>query len=111
MRLMDFAPHDFVKDATTKDIKRFSSFVHRTFNGTDCMFFIQSLQSIYKKHKTLEILFTKGIQPEDKNIKNSLVSFREVFFAVDHPLRTQKHISNPLKNSSAKKTVYVVTGN
>ena len=103
MQLMDFAPHSFVTEATPKEIRRFSDFVHRTFNGIDCMFFIQSLQSIYKKHKTLEILFSKGIQPEDKNIKNGLVSFREVFFAVNHPMRTQKHISNPLKNSSAKR--------
>ena len=32
-----------------------------------------------------------------------MVSFREVFFAIKHPARTQKHVSNPLKNSSAKR--------
>ena len=103
MQLMDFAPHDFVTAATPKEIKRFDGFVHRTFNGTDCMFFIQSLQHIYKKHNSLETLFTKGIQPEDKNIKNGLVSFRNEFFAIKHSARTQKHVSNPLKNSGAKR--------
>ncbi len=103
MQGMDFAPHSFISGATPKEIKRFSGFVHRTFNGIDCMFFIQSLQNIYKKHNSLEILFTKGIQRTDENIKNGLVNFREEFFAVKHPLRTQKHVSNPLKNSGAKR--------
>lgn len=103
MQLMDFSPHSFVTEATPKDLKRFSIFVHRTFNGTDCVFFIQALQNIYKKHRSLETLFSKGIQPTDKNIKNGLVSFREEFFAIKHPARTQKHVSNPLKNSSAKR--------
>jgi uncharacterized protein (TIGR02757 family) len=103
MQLMDFAPHSFVTEATPKEIRRFSDFVHRTFNGIDCMFFIQALQHIYKKHNSLESLFTKGIQPQDENIKNGLVSFREAFFTIKHPARTQKHVSNPLKNSSAKR--------
>jgi uncharacterized protein (TIGR02757 family) len=103
MQLMDFAPHAFVTEATPKDMKHFSGFVHRTFNGTDCMFFIQALQHVYKKHNSLETLFSKGIQPTDENIKNGLVSFREEFFAIKHPARTQKHVSNPLKNSSAKR--------
>ena len=103
MQLMDFAPHHFVVEATPKDMKRFSGFVHRTFNGADCIFFIKTLQHIYKKHSSLETLFTKGIQPNDENIKNGLVDFRETFFAIKHPSRTQKHVSNPLKNSSAKR--------
>src|ERR1700744_384164 len=65
MQLMDFSPHDFVTQATPKDIKVFSKFVHRTFNGDDCMFFIQSLKHIYKKNESLETLFSKRIQPTD----------------------------------------------
>lgn len=103
MQLMDFAPHDFICEAKPKDLKRFSAFVHRTFNGTDCMFFLQALQHIYKNNTSLESLFSRGIKPKDKNIKNGLINFREEFFAIQHPLRTQKHVSNPMKNSSAKR--------
>jgi len=103
MQLMDFSPHDFVTQATPKDIKVFSKFVHRTFNGDDCMFFIQSLKHIYKKNESLETLFSKGIQPADETIKNGITNFRGTFFSVQHPARTQKHVSNPLKNSSSKR--------
>ena len=71
MQFMDFEPHSFVTNATAKDIKVFSKFVHRTFNGDDCMFFIQSLKHLYKKNESLELLFSKGIKPSDETIKNS----------------------------------------
>ena len=103
MQLMDFDPHQFVCQATAKDIKRFSKFVHRTFNGEDCMFFIQSLKHLYSQHPSLEAVFTKGMQPADETIKNGLISFRESFFTIPHPARTHKHVSNPLKNSSSKR--------
>ncbi|MEO8759340.1 MAG: TIGR02757 family protein [Bacteroidia bacterium] len=103
MQFMDFSPHNFVTQATPKDIKVFSKFVHRTFNGDDCMFFIQSLKQIYKKNESVETLFSKGIQPNDETIKNGIIYFREQFFSIQHPARTQKHVSNPLKNSSSKR--------
>jgi len=103
MQFMDFSPHSFVTESTSKDIKVFSKFVHRTFNGDDCIFFIQSLKQIYKKNESLEMLFSKGIQPADVTIKNGIINFREAFFSIKHPARTQKHVSNPLKNSSSKR--------
>src|ERR1700757_186581 len=103
MQFMDFTPHSFVTDGTAKDIKVFSKFVHRTFNGEDCMFFIQSLKHLYKNNESLEVIFSKGIKPSDETIKNGIVSFREEFFSIRHPARTQKHVSNPVKNSSSKR--------
>ncbi len=103
MQLMDYSPHSFVTNAIAKEIQVFSKFVHRTFNGDDCIFFIESLKHIYKNNTSLEILFSKGIQIEDETIKNGIISFREDFFSIKHPARTQKHVSNPLKNSSSKR--------
>ena len=103
IQFMDFEPHSFITKATAKDINLFSKFVHRTFNGDDCMFFIQSLKNIYQNNISLEVLFSKGIKPSDETIKNGIVHFREKFFSIQHPLRTQKHVSNPLKNSSSKR--------
>lgn len=105
MRLMDNSPHEFILSATKKDISRFDDFVHRTFNGVDATFFIQSLKNIYKKHGGLEQVFS----PETLKSKgseallHSITHFREVFFSIPHPARTGKHVSNPAENSSAKR--------
>jgi uncharacterized protein (TIGR02757 family) len=38
MQWMDNAPHEFVINHSKKDLKPFDKFVHRTFNGKDCIF-------------------------------------------------------------------------
>ncbi|MBN8697015.1 MAG: TIGR02757 family protein [Bacteroidetes bacterium] len=101
MKLMDDAPHDFILNAKAKDLKRFNNFVHRTFNGTDAMFFMSSLQNIYKKHGGLEQVFVS--KSKDEACKEAIMNFRKVFFSIPHPERTGKHVSNPAENSSAKR--------
>lgn len=103
MAMMGNSPHEFVMEHSNKDLKPLQTFVHRTFNGSDCTFFIRSLQNIYLKHGGLETVFSKGIAPSDTDIKQSIVYFRDVFFEVKHLIRSEKHVSNPLKNSSAKR--------
>lgn len=103
MLWMDNAPYDFIVHHSKKDLEPFKKFVHRTFNGTDCTFFIQSLQNIYKKHGGLENAFSKGIQKKDENIKNSIIGFRKLFLDFKHESRSEKHISNPDAKSSAKR--------
>src|SRR5690606_36312346 len=53
----------------------------------------------YRHHEGLEGVFSK--HPE--NMQQSIAYFKSVFFEGEHPERTQKHISDPLKNSSAKR--------
>lgn len=101
MQLMDHAPHEFIMNAKVKDLKRFDNFVHRTFNGTDAMFFMSSLQNIYKKHGGLEKVFVS--KTKEDACKEAIVNFRKVFFSIPHPARTGKHVSNPEENSSAKR--------
>lgn len=100
--LMDYSPYEFIKDSTEKDLERFSYFKHRTFNGDDCKFFIKSLKNIYNEHKGLGNLF-QSIYKNKGGIFNTLVGFREIFFEIPFPERTQKHISNVMKGSSAKR--------
>ena len=100
--LMDHAPYEFIISSTEKDLERFKYFKHRTFNGVDCRFFIQSVKNIYLNHDGLGSLFQK-IYNEEGNIHSTLVRFREVFFEIPFPERTQKHVSNVLKGSSAKR--------
>jgi uncharacterized protein (TIGR02757 family) len=102
MRLMGHAPFDFVMGHGKKDLEVFNSFVHRTFNGTDTIFFIQSLQHIYKKYGSLGALFTQAYQ-ENQSVKEALAFFRAEFFSSPHPARTGKHISDVNRNSAAKR--------
>ena len=44
---MDDAPYEFVMSATDYEISRLAGFVHRTFNGIDCTYFIKGLRQIY----------------------------------------------------------------
>ena len=97
MRRMDFAPHDFILNHTKKDLTRFKNFKHRTFNGTDCIFFLQSLQNIYRKHNSLENVFNR------RTAREAIINFRKTFFSIPHSQRTEKHISNPDAGSSAKR--------
>jgi uncharacterized protein (TIGR02757 family) len=100
--LMDNAPYDFIMNAGKEDLKRFEYFVHRTFNGTDCVFFIKSLQNIYKKHGGLGMLFQRNYL-QTKEIKETLIHVRKVFFEIHHQQRTEKHFSNVEKGASAKR--------
>ena len=102
IQLMDFAPYEFITGLEESDFKKFSSYVHRTFNGIDCMFFLQSVSNIYKHHGGLEAVFSEPIQ-SGNTIKESIIKFRRIFLEVPHLHRTEKHIANPLTNSSAKR--------
>jgi uncharacterized protein (TIGR02757 family) len=103
MELMDDAPYNFISQHTAGDLKRFDGFVHRTFNATDLKFFIRSLKNIYLKHGSMEAAFSKGLSKNDDSIKNAIVHFRQQFLKPSHEKRTEKHVSDPLKNSSAKR--------
>jgi uncharacterized protein (TIGR02757 family) len=102
MEWMDNSPHDFILNHTAKELEPFKKFVHRTYNGTDCVFFIRSLQNLYKKHEGLEGAFSKGLK-KNENVRSSIVGFREVFLKTKHEKRSEKHISNPDSKSSAKR--------
>ena len=47
LEMMDNAPYDFVMNANEEDFKPLLHCVHRTFNGDDALFFINSLQNIF----------------------------------------------------------------
>lgn len=102
MELMDNAPYNFVCNAPKSNLAALEHFVHRTFNGRDCCFFIESLRNIYRKHNGLEAVFTKGFQAE-RTVFGALNYFRKVFLAIPHEPRVTKHLSDVTANSSAKR--------
>ncbi|MEE9407208.1 MAG: TIGR02757 family protein [Polaribacter sp.] len=101
MELLDNSPYDFILNHQEKDLQNFNGFVHRTFNSIDLQQFVTSLQHIYKNYGGLEE--SLSIQGNSNTYQTSIHHFKQLFFEVNHPQRTQKHISDPLKNSAAKR--------
>jgi len=103
IKWMGDSPHDFIINAQSADLKTFENFTHRTFNGIDCVYFIKSLQNIYKNHGGLETIIKKFTNKDDKNLKNAIMGFRSIFFELPYPARTLKHFADPSANSAAKR--------
>lgn len=101
MNLMGNSPFDFVMSHSQMDLDKLENFVHRTFNGIDFYTFIKGLQHIYRNHGGLEGVFSKDYKTE--NLQRNISEFKKVFFEIDHQYRTQKHISDPMNNSAAKR--------
>ena len=107
MHWMDNAPNDFILNFKEDDLEPFRKFVHRTFNGDDCVYFLKALQEIYGKGG-LEKNFKDGLKVKrnvdcDSEIKNAISYSRTVFFSAPHLKRTEKHFSNPANGSAAKR--------
>lgn len=102
MQLMGCSPFDFLMSASENDFMHFETFVHRTFNGIDCMYFLKSLQHIYKNHGGLEQTFTAGYR-QDNSIKDAIEHTRKVFFKLPHEKRTEKHFAEPARGAAAKR--------
>ena len=102
MQLMGNSPHDYVLNfSEEKQGESLSDFVHRTFNSDDLVYFIKALQHIYTEHKGLEAVFAAF--SEEDTLQPAIHHFKKVFFSLPHLKRTEKHVSDPLKNSAAKR--------
>ncbi|MFK7831677.1 MAG: TIGR02757 family protein [Winogradskyella sp.] len=101
MALLDHSPFEFIMQHQDSDLEKLTPFVHRTFNGYDFIQFIKSLQHIYTNHNGLEAVFAKHAKHD--SLQQSIHEFKNVFFEIDHLDRTKKHVSDPLKNSAAKR--------
>lgn len=102
IQLMGMSPYDFVMSSNTRQLEKVGSFVHRTFQGVDCQFFIASLRHLYTNFEGLEGVFSVGYANRG-NMEGALVDFRNKFFDIECLPRTYKHISNVDKGASAKR--------
>ena len=100
MDLMGNSPFDFVMSHSETQLDSFENFVHRTFNAADFRTFIRGLQHIYKNYGGLEVIFENS---KDEFLQENINTFKQKFFEIEHEQRTQKHISDPLNNSAAKR--------
>jgi uncharacterized protein (TIGR02757 family) len=101
MDLLGNSPYDFILNHNENDLENLEKFVHRTFNGQDFTYFIKSLKNIYLNHGGLENIFTK--HQESDSLQSAITEFKKIFFELDHSIRTEKHVSDPSKNSSSKR--------
>ena len=102
MAWMDNDPHQFVLHHREKDLKRFEAFKHRTFNGTDALYFIDALKFMYTRFDSLEQAFI--VPDSDRTIENGLMRFHHLFFSLDnYPHRTKKHLPTPERKSTCKR--------
>ena len=98
--ILGSSPIDFIMRFKERDLKKID-FVHRTFNKFDLIYFLKSLKNIYENHDGLENVFSKNLN--DEFMYNNISNFRKIFFSLYHEKRTEKHISNPKKNSACKR--------
>ncbi|MEM9052615.1 MAG: TIGR02757 family protein [Bacteroidota bacterium] len=103
MEWMDNSPHDFILSHSESDLKPFISFVHRTFNGDDCLTFILALKNLYENHGGLEKAIGKSFESDSQTPGSGWSNFKELFFEVPHLKRTRKHLPDPSKGSAAKR--------
>ncbi len=99
---MPGGPHDFLLNASDDDLQGFITFVHRTFNGFDCIYFLKSLRNIYQNFGGLGVVFEDSFS-SNNNIFYTLVEFRDLFLSLPESGRTSRHVSNVMKGSAAKR--------
>jgi uncharacterized protein (TIGR02757 family) len=100
MQWMDWQPHQFILSHSKKEQKPFEKFVHRTFNGQDCIYFLDALKYIYTQKGGLENCFVSNTQ----TAFDALTNFRKAFFEFESTyVHAKKHISDVLSGSAAKR--------
>jgi uncharacterized protein (TIGR02757 family) len=116
---MDQAPHDFILVHGKKELKRLTGFVHRTYNDTDLLGFVEFLHQHYtgkitperngskgipRDEISLESAFSTWLEIRDADVEKALSGFHDYFFSVAGIAdRTRKHIPTPVRGSSCKR--------
>jgi uncharacterized protein (TIGR02757 family) len=102
MAIMDNDPFRFITKSSPEELKSVRRFLHRTINGEDMFFFIQSLRNIYLNYGGLEPIITDSYL-KHKEIRASLIHFRKIFFSIPYPERSSRHIADAGSGSAAKR--------
>lgn len=105
LQRMKYKPAEFILNYSERDAQVFEGFKHRTFKPIDIHWLTKTLQSILLKFQTFE-KFWGFCADRAKSQKRELIAvFHDQFFTLhpEIPQRVRKHVSNPEKNSSAKR--------
>ena len=102
MLCMDDAPADFVRNASERELQRLDAFVHRTFNGGDLRDFVLALRRLERMYSGLGNFFEERYVAT-QSLPQVLAEFRQEFFAAEHALRCEKHLSSVEKGAACKR--------
>lgn len=101
MELMGNTPYEFVMTHKDRQMKKLESFIHRTFNATDLITFVEALKYLYQEKQGLEGIFTRN-QTSD-SLQPAIHQLKKEFFGLPHLNRTEKHLPDPFRGSAAKR--------
>jgi len=101
MEILDHSPFEFIMNSSNNEMEMIKSFVHRTFNSTDLIYFLKALKHIYRYKGGLETIFTT--HKTSDSLQPAIHEFHKIFFELPHEKRTERHVSDPFKGSAAKK--------
>ncbi|HBE43379.1 MAG TPA: TIGR02757 family protein [Bacteroidales bacterium] len=101
MELLDHSPYEFIMNSSDDELQGVGSIVHRTFNSTDLLYFVKALRHIYKNKGGLETIFSAS--QTTNSLQPAIHELHKIFFELPHEKKTERHVSDPYKGSSAKK--------
>ena len=101
INLLEYSPYDFIMNHSDQDLKKIKGSIHRTFNSEDLIYFIKSLKNIYANYNGLEGIISN--KKNGDNLQERISIFKKIFFELDSPERTKKHLPDPLNGSAAKR--------
>jgi uncharacterized protein (TIGR02757 family) len=102
LELMENSPYEFILSANENELSRFTRFVHRTFNGTDCIYFIKGLRHIYSSFGSMEDVILQGMN-DSGSVKEGLSYLRSLFFSLPHATRNEKHFADVTGGAAGKR--------
>jgi uncharacterized protein (TIGR02757 family) len=102
LELLENTPYDFIRSASEDELSKLKRFVHRTYNGTDFIYFITGLRYIYSRYNSMEEVMLEGMK-ETGSVKDGLSYFRTIFFSLPHATRNEKHFADVIKGASGKR--------
>jgi uncharacterized protein (TIGR02757 family) len=98
IEIMEYSPFEFIMNHTENKSDSYQ-FVHRTFNSEDLNFFFTALHRIYSNGGLEKAFSAHSSIP---GVKGRIIHFRDEMLQTPSD-RSAKHISNPSKNSAAKR--------
>lgn len=103
-RLMHNEPFDFIMNHTEQDLRKITTFKHRTFNDTDTLCFIDFFKWYYSNYSSLEEAFIVDNSAKGEKVEAGINNFHQLFINAPGFIdRSKKHIASPAKNSSCKR--------
>ena len=78
-KLLSWMPggaYPFLMSCEEEDLNRFLPFVHRTFNGVDCIYFLKALRNIYQHYGGIRNIFEESYAVHGDLFQSILISER-----------------------------------